>query len=298
MGDKFPKVDIGNKFSSYFLPPDKCIEQKHHEKSNSKATSFQQQLSTLKGPNNKEDEQIIHDRIRINNSGPVEGKQDLPSSVGHTTDSMSGASRMFSLYNNLQNAAAAQAAHQAAQAVAANAGGVAPQPLPIPPPSNGVRPMGGTDGNGVENAQNRLFCHQLYERMRAVQQQQKAHETKSKPTASNSTNAISCPSSNTNKSSNTHTTYKTPSPIYGHSFINPEEDVRGIAYSRPPPLIEIDSPLKGLSKLTSSNVVAPPNAIAPSSLKLDHDSRSAFGTGSPRYTPLQMNKELRHESPP
>ena len=133
---------------------------------------------------------------------------------------------------------------------------------------------------------------------RLRQQQQKALETKSKPTASNSTNAISCPSSNTNKSSNTHTTYKAPSPIYGHSFINPEEDVRGIAYSRPPPLIEIDSPLKGLSKLTSSNVVAPPNAIAPSSLKLDHDSRSAFGTGSPRYTPLQMNKELRHESPP
>lgn len=46
--DKFPKVDIGNKFSSYFLPPDKCIAEKHHEKSNSEGTSFPQQLSTLK----------------------------------------------------------------------------------------------------------------------------------------------------------------------------------------------------------------------------------------------------------
>ena len=62
---------------------------------------------------------------------------------------------MFSLYNNLQNVAAAQAAHQAAQAVAANAGGVAPQPVPIPPPSNTVRGMTSADGNGVENAQNR-----------------------------------------------------------------------------------------------------------------------------------------------
>ena len=133
---------------------------------------------------------------------------------------------------------------------------------------------------------------------RLRQQQQKAQETKSKANSSNSTNAISCPSNNTNKSSNTHSTYKAPSPIYGHSFINPEDDVRGIAYSRPPPLIEIDSPLKGLSKLTPTNVVAPPNAIAPSSLKLDHDSRLALGTGSSRYTPLQMNKEFRQESPP
>ena len=65
-------------------------------------------------------------------------------------------SSMFSLYNNLQSAAAAQAAHQAAQAVAANNPGVPPpQPLPIPPPSNGVRVMGGSEGNGVDNAQNR-----------------------------------------------------------------------------------------------------------------------------------------------
>jgi len=62
---------------------------------------------------------------------------------------------MFSLYNNLQTAAAAQAAHQAAQAAAANAGSVAPQPLPIPPPSNGVRVLGGAEGNGAESAQNR-----------------------------------------------------------------------------------------------------------------------------------------------
>ena len=62
---------------------------------------------------------------------------------------------MFSLYNNLQNAAAAQAAHQAAQAAAANTGGVAPQPLPIPPPSNGVRTLSGTEGGGVDSAQNR-----------------------------------------------------------------------------------------------------------------------------------------------
>ena len=62
---------------------------------------------------------------------------------------------MFSLYNNLQTAAAAQAAHQAAQAVAANSNGITPQPLPIPPPSNGVRVMGGPEGNGVESAQNR-----------------------------------------------------------------------------------------------------------------------------------------------
>lgn len=44
----------------------------------------------FQAPNNKEDEHIIHDRIRFKNSGPVEGKQDLPSSVGHTTDSLSG----------------------------------------------------------------------------------------------------------------------------------------------------------------------------------------------------------------
>ena len=62
---------------------------------------------------------------------------------------------MFSLYNNLQNVAAAQAAHQAAQAVAANAGGVPPQPVPIPPPSNTVPRMTNAEGNGVENAQNR-----------------------------------------------------------------------------------------------------------------------------------------------
>ena len=65
------------------------------------------------------------------------------------------ATGMFSLYNNLQSAAAAQAAHQAAQAVAANAGSVAPQPLPIPPPSNGVRVLGGPEGSGAESAQNR-----------------------------------------------------------------------------------------------------------------------------------------------
>ena len=64
---------------------------------------------------------------------------------------------MFSLYNNLQNAAAAQAAHQAAQAVAANTGGLPPQPLPIPPPSNGARGLPGVDGNGVENSQNRYI---------------------------------------------------------------------------------------------------------------------------------------------
>ena len=65
------------------------------------------------------------------------------------------ATGMFSLYNNLQSAAAAQAAHQAAQAVAANAGSVAPQPLPIPPPSNGVRVIGGEEASGVDSAQNR-----------------------------------------------------------------------------------------------------------------------------------------------
>ena len=69
---------------------------------------------------------------------------------------------MFSLYNNLQTAAAAQAAHQAAQAVAANASGVTPQPLPIPPPSSGIRVLGGTEGSSVESAQNRYVLLQIY----------------------------------------------------------------------------------------------------------------------------------------
>ena len=132
---------------------------------------------------------------------------------------------------------------------------------------------------------------------RLRQQQQKAQETKSKPNLSNSTNPIPCPSNNTNKSNNSHSTYKAPSPMYGHSFINHDDDVRGIAYSRPPPLIEIDSPLKGLSKLTSSNVVAPPNAIAPSSLKMDQNNRPGFVTNASRYNTMPLNKDFRQESP-
>ena len=131
---------------------------------------------------------------------------------------------------------------------------------------------------------------------RLRQQQQKAQETKSKPNSSHSTNPLQCPSNTTNKSSIVHSTYKAPSPLYGHSFINEEEDMRGITYSRPPPLIEIDSPLKGLSKLTSSNVVAPPNAIAPSSLKLDQDSQIGLDANSTRYGPLQKSREFRQES--
>ena len=133
---------------------------------------------------------------------------------------------------------------------------------------------------------------------RLRQQQQKAQETKSKPNSSHSTNPIPCPPNPTNKSNTNHPAYKAPSPVYGHSFLNHDDDMRGIAYSRPPPLIEIDSPLKGLSKLTSSNVVAPPNAIAPSSLKMEQDNRVGLGVNSSRYGPLQMNKDFRQESPP
>ena len=131
---------------------------------------------------------------------------------------------------------------------------------------------------------------------RLRQQQQKAQETKSKPNSSHSTNPLQCPSNTTNKSSIVHSTYKAPSPLYGHSFLNQEEDMRGITYSRPPPLIEIDSPLKGLSKLTSSNVVAPPNAIAPSSLKLDQDTQIGLDANLTRYGPLQKSREFRQET--
>ena len=138
---------------------------------------------------------------------------------------------------------------------------------------------------------------------RLRQQQQKSQDPKLKSITSTGTNVTSCPPSNHSsvRNSNSHPTYTTSSPLYGHTFTTAQgEDGRAVSYTRPPPLIEIESPLKGLSKLTSPSVVPPPNAIAPSSLKLNRDSRSLYGGagGSSRYTPTKMSKDFRLESPP
>ena len=133
---------------------------------------------------------------------------------------------------------------------------------------------------------------------RLRQQQQKSHDTKSKSIPSAVTNVTPCSSnSTTSRNSNSHSTYTTSSPVYGHTFPNPEEEGRAISYTRPPPLIEIESPLKGLSKLPSSNVIAPPNAIAPSSLKSRSDSRFGYVVDkSSRFIPTKVNKDFRPES--
>ena len=133
---------------------------------------------------------------------------------------------------------------------------------------------------------------------RLRQQQQKSHDTKAKSNTAAVTNVASCPSSSTtSRNSNSHSTYTTSSPVYGHTFTNPEEDGRAIPYTRPPPLIEIESPLKTLSKLTSSNVIAPPNAIAPSSLKSRNDNRFGYLVDkSSRAIPTKVNKDFRLES--
>ena len=133
---------------------------------------------------------------------------------------------------------------------------------------------------------------------RLRQQQQKSHDTKAKSITSTVTNVTPCSSNSTiSRNSNSHSTYTTSSPVYGHALTDPEEEGRAISYTRPPPLIEIESPLKGLSKLTSSNVIAPPNAIAPSSLKSRSDNRFGYVIDkSSRFVPTKVNKDFRPES--
>ena len=139
---------------------------------------------------------------------------------------------------------------------------------------------------------------------RLRQQQQKAQEPKHK-NSSNSNTGNTMPSSSSNNAQpiinnfNSYATYRVASPKYGHTLTTPDEDRRTDAsFSRPPPLVEIETPLKGLSRMTSSGVVAPPNAIAPSSLQqLSRDNRNVYTPGSSRYTPSKLNKESRVESP-
>ena len=130
------------------------------------------------------------------------------------------------------------------------------------------------------------------------QQQQKSHDTKAKSIVSTVTNVTSCPSNiTTSRNSNIQSTYTKSSHSYGHTFTNPEDEGRAMAYTRPPPLIEIESPLKGLSKLTSSNIIPPPNAVAPSSLKSRSDDRYGYVVDkSSRCITTKVNKDLKLES--
>ena len=147
---------------------------------------------------------------------------------------------------------------------------------------------------------------------RLRQQQQKTQDVKIKPAA---TTSVACPASNNSAMRNTisHSTHPRASSSYGHSISSIPEDVgharaspsyghsissipedvgRVSSYPRPPPLIEIESPLKGLSKLTSDGIVAPPNAVAPSSLqhnRLGHSSPYSYG--SSRLSLSKMSKD-------
>ena len=127
---------------------------------------------------------------------------------------------------------------------------------------------------------------------RLRQQQQKTQDVKIKPAA---TTSVTCPASNHSATRNTisHSTHPRASSSYGHSISSIPEDVgRVSSYPRPPPLIEIESPLKGLSKLTSDGIVPPPNAVAPSSLQHNRLGRSSpYGYGSSRLSLSKMSKD-------
>ena len=127
---------------------------------------------------------------------------------------------------------------------------------------------------------------------RLRQQQQKTQDGKMKPAA---TTSVTCPASSNSALRNTisHSTHPRASSSYGHSISSIPEDVgRVSSYPRPPPLIEIESPLKGLSKLTSDGIVAPPNAVAPSSLQHNRLSHSSpYGYGSSRLSLSKMSKD-------
>ena len=119
--DKFPKVDIGNNFSSYVSPTHKRTLKGHDAQSNSKGILFQQNPSTLKvrkrnenqismnyfyscvfsiyhnhnlciiskDPIDKDTEKDIYDRIRAKRSDRVKGKESPQISSTSTTESIS-----------------------------------------------------------------------------------------------------------------------------------------------------------------------------------------------------------------
>ena len=147
---------------------------------------------------------------------------------------------------------------------------------------------------------------------RLRQQQQKTQDVKIKPAA---TTSVTCSDGNSSamRNINSHSTHTRASSSYGHSISSIPEDVgharaspsygqsissipedvgRVSSYPRPPPLIEIESPLKGLSKLTSDGIVAPPNAVAPSSLQHNRLGRSSpYGYASSRLSLSKMSKD-------
>ena len=137
---------------------------------------------------------------------------------------------------------------------------------------------------------------------RLRQQQQKLQEPKTKSipsTSENTTSSSSVVSLDVSiRSTSYQSNYTTSSPLYSHALGNINEDGQAVSYSRPPPLIEIESPLKGLSKLTTSGVVAPPNAIAPSSEQSNRDINTQYNSAaSLRLATSKPNTESRLESP-
>ena len=134
---------------------------------------------------------------------------------------------------------------------------------------------------------------------RLRQQQQKHQESTPKPVSSTGSTVSSAFLNDvSSKSSSAHLTQKSYDSCNSSLPQTSNTDGRVVDRSKPPPLVEIESPLKGLSKLTSSSVVPPPNAVAPNCLDRNRDVRSRPNAAPLRFSASsRLQRDTRPASP-